>query len=246
MATHPGSRRVLRDLVPATLATGAAALVVTLLVGGATADVRGTLMSGGGRPATAVAELAGTPGVAGALAAADLTVRVRPSLPAPIRVVSVLDLLPPDRAPRPPGPSLGARGAGRDRPAVRPPTSAPVAASTAVLSVVPAAVASPGPTAPTTPTTPAPDLVTEPDSPSTGRTAARTPTWSKGKPRSSTELSLASTGAVALSPSSGPASSAPATAVGGPVPTDQSDPGHGPSDAAPPPHATAHGRHRTR
>ena len=95
MAMQSGSRRALRDLVPATLATGAAGLVVTLLVGGATQDLHGALAPGSGDLPTYAAELADLePGAPAAAAAGRVTVRVRPSLPAALGVVSAFDLVP--------------------------------------------------------------------------------------------------------------------------------------------------------
>jgi hypothetical protein len=96
MAQQSGNaRRALRDLLPATLATGAAGLVVALVVGGTGAAVRSVVGPGRGGAGAPVAELAGDAGVApGADGPAGVTVRVRPSLPPAIGVVSALDLAP--------------------------------------------------------------------------------------------------------------------------------------------------------
>jgi hypothetical protein len=90
------SRRALRDLVPVTLASGLAGLIVTLLVGGTTAAIRSTLGPGSGSgalPALAVDAFAGDGPGAAASRDAAVSVRVRPSRPAPIGIVSILDLM---------------------------------------------------------------------------------------------------------------------------------------------------------
>jgi hypothetical protein len=78
-----------------TLASGLAGLIVTLLVGGTTAAVRSTLgpSSGSGAlPALAVDAFSGEGPAAAASRAAAVSVRVRPSRPAPAGIASILDL----------------------------------------------------------------------------------------------------------------------------------------------------------
>ena len=163
MAQQSGSaRRALRDLLPATLATGAAGLVVALVVGGTGAAVRSVVGPGRGSSGSAVAELAADPAVGrGGDPAAGVTVRVRPKVPPAIGIVSAFDLVPQP---------VGAAQAGAEQVVVRgvllARTSPPeiVAASSPVLAAAveaPSAVAdvvsapSAAPTPPPDPSKPA-------------------------------------------------------------------------------------------
>mgnify|MGYP006952608690 CR=1 FL=1 len=89
MAKQLGAqRRVLRDLVPATLATGAAGLVVALVVGGTTGGLQSALSRADeALPTYADSSVA----AAGSLGADDVTVQVRPSLPAALPLVALFD-----------------------------------------------------------------------------------------------------------------------------------------------------------
>ena len=181
--TSGSSRRALRDLVPATLATGAAGLVVALVVGGTTAAVRSVVAPDGRTAGPAIAELAGDVVTSGAAAARDVTVRVQPARPPAIGVVAAFDLAPPTASPlavasaKPAVPASASRA-----PVVTPATS--VLSSPVLASPVVAAATTPA----------APLVATVPE-----RGRAKGPKGAKAATSSpSSTVSLASTGRVAL------------------------------------------------
>lgn len=148
------SRRPLRDVAPATLAAGAAGLVVTLLVGGTTAGIQSALGPGVERlpgMASGVVD-AGQWALPSSRGNAGVTVRVRPARPATPSPLSVFDLAPaasevaigarPSSVPRPALAAASAAAAVPETTAVPAPPSpitaapAPAEASAPVLTVV--------------------------------------------------------------------------------------------------------------
>ena len=137
------SRRALRDLVPVTMATGLAGVIVALLVGGTTAGIRSVLGPDGGSgnlPNLAAGVAAGDPAAVDGAGADGISVRVRPSRPPVLSVESVFDLaapLPSDTATVP----LAVRGATFERTSTIGtvlPSAVSALAATAVTAPVPA------------------------------------------------------------------------------------------------------------
>lgn len=204
-------RRAWADLVPATLATGAAGLVVTLVVGSAASTLRSAVpQAESALPAFATGGGTDDSPPAGGAA---VRVRVRPSMPPSLAMVAGFDLV----LSRPPTTERASRGAA--------PAAAGVAEAPAqVLSET--MVAAPAPIAPTTPT-----LVGE--GPSTAPAPPVRPGKGRSKPRPTTTdaVSLASDGRVAL------AGAATDEAAGATPSRGRGRDGAG----APPPHAPAKG-----
>lgn len=221
MAQRSGRRRALADLLPATLATGAAGLVVSLVVGGTTAGLQSALRPPGGGAAPNVVATAGLDDAVAVRR--GVTVSVRPKLPAAIGVVAALDLLPApalarsasagDAGPRSPSVVLASSSTRRETPAV------PVM----VLAAVPASAE----LAAASTDTAAPAMATPAKSKPKARTTARTDR-------------LAGDGVVALGSGSRVAADglAATTAPDATKPTPRS------KHEAPPPHAPAHGYRR--
>src|SRR5688572_22437387 len=117
-------RRALRDVIPATLATGAAGLVVALVVGGATQGIQSALVPGErDLPAYAAELAAGATGVG----ADGVTVDVRAARPRSIGITAAFDLLPPGAVAE----DVAVRGAFLQRDAASIVASAPPAPATA-------------------------------------------------------------------------------------------------------------------
>ena len=238
MTESPAARRALRDLLPATLATGAAGLVVALVVGGTSEGLRAAFV-----PATRDVPTYATglpPGARGGdgLGGDRVTVTVRPSA-ARGGAASILDLVPDaDAAVTPPLSVVAVRGVRFER------------ATDALLPAgATAPMAAPAPDAPPDPE--AAPAVAPPTSASTVVAAAEAPAKRRGtlratisngggggggggkaKPGAETTVAVASTQPV-------PLDAAPAPAV------EEPERQHGRSHEAPPPHAPAYG-YRTR
>ena len=225
---HPATtHRVLRDLVPATLATGAAGLVVALVVGGASAGIRSVVAPGAGAPPAYAVSLAAED-VAAAGAGDGVTVQVRPARPRAIGVVSVLDLIAPPEV-------VAGRLAAADDDAVlgvflsRPPAMPSPGVDVDVEGPVappPASAPEPAATAPA----PTPSLALAADAKPRRATAPPAKSKSGTKP----------TGADA--PLTSSSTSTERVAFGPPAPDAAEDDEHRPSPNGPPDHAPAYGR----
>ena len=208
-------RRALADLLPATLATGVAGLVVSVLVGGTTTGLHSALSERDATDAPAYVADA-----AGAAPGDGITVRVRPSAPKASGLAAALDLAPTDAVAS--APAAVARRA---------------AATRAARSET--AVASPSPV-----TTSAPDAIVlvaavpEPIVEVLATKAKRSGRTSKARAGEST-LTAASSGWVALD---GAAATTTTAGADGDAGTDTADERRRHSHEAPPPHAPAYGR----
>ena len=226
MVQEPRTRRALRDLLPATLATGAAGLVVSMLVGGTAQGIRSALDPADARDVPTYS----------AAPAIDphrdrVTVRVRPALPGPLGVVSFLDLAGAVSGMSPASTiETTVRGVLLDRdPPPEPGAAAPADTPVAPVSAEPPAAVTPA------------AAVAEG---TVGPTEPRRRPKSKGRDRVTAPTVLAASDQrVALD--AGPTTDEdgePATE--GKHPNDAKDRvkhGHEPSPNGPPPHAPAHG-----
>lgn len=136
MAQQSGFRQVLGDLVPATLATAAAALVVAVLVGGSMGGIRAAVGADGRALPTVVAS------PAPAVADGDVTVHARPSLARPSSLFGLSPIPPSSGAPVPePAAVLGFAA---ERPVPLPGSSAAAARTVPVTGgVIPPAAPTP-------------------------------------------------------------------------------------------------------
>lgn len=227
-----GPRRVLRDLVPATLATGAAGLVVTLLVGGTTQGIGSVLVDGADR---SIPEYTVGAEASASLRPDAVTVHVRPGLPRPIGVVSVLDLLPFSPTAEP-GRAVEGVVLARTGPTVaaaaRADTVVVTDALTDVATAPAATVVVPAPAS--VAVIPAPDVVAASEAATPRRRPARTAKPAKTVPA----LTVASAERVELSSDNVAATSVSSATSA----TTEAERGDDRPHEAPPDHAPAHGR----